>query len=182
MVPPRPHHPETVRVTKSRNPLLVGVRGIALVEGAKGALVLLAGLGVPSLVHRNAQTLVDQIVRLSHLNPASEYPLIFVNVTAHADDAHLWALATAALLYSVLRGVEAYSLWHARRWAEWFALGSASLYLPAEIYQLSHRLTCVSAVVFAVNAVIVAHMAYVLRNQSEPNREAAGVDATVTLA
>lgn len=165
-----------------RNPLLVGVRAIALVEGAKGALVLLAGLGVPSLIHRNVQALVDQIVRLSNLNPASQYPLVFINAMAHADDARLWALATAALLYSVLRGVEAYGLWHARRWAEWFALGSASLYLPVEIYQLSHRLTWVSVVVFAVNAVIVAYMACALRHQPEPNREAAEVDATVTLA
>jgi uncharacterized membrane protein (DUF2068 family) len=148
------------------SPVLVGVRVIAVIEAAKGALVLAVGLGVLSLVHRNVQTAAEHVVRLSHLDPASKYPRIFLDAAAHVTDAHLWLLATAAFIYSLIRGFEAYGLWRGRGWAEWFALGSTSLYLPIEIYELGHRFTMLKLAVFAVNAVIVIYMAYALRHRS----------------
>jgi hypothetical protein len=50
------------------------IRTVALVEAAKGALVLVAGLGLLSLVHHDAQRLAEVLVTHSHLNPASRYP------------------------------------------------------------------------------------------------------------
>ena len=54
-------------------------------------------------------------------------------------DARLWLLAAAATAYALVRGVEAYGLWFERRWAEWFALVSAGLYVPVEIFELWHE-------------------------------------------
>ena len=50
MVLPRPDQSEVVplpRAAVMRDPLVVRVRAIAIIEGAKGALILLAGLGLP---------------------------------------------------------------------------------------------------------------------------------------
>ena len=41
--------------------------------------------------------------------------------------------------YGIVRGVEAYGLWHARRWAEWFAALSGGIYVPFEIYELATK-------------------------------------------
>src|SRR5437870_871150 len=109
-------------MTLIKKPLLTGVRMFAIFEAAKGALVLLVGLGVLSLLHRDVQAIAERLVRSSHLNPASRYPHIFLDATSRVTDARLWALAAAAGLYSAIRGIEAYGLWKERRWAEWFAL------------------------------------------------------------
>jgi hypothetical protein len=53
------------------------LRTIALVEALKGALVLLVGLGLFSLIHHDAQQIAEQLVAHSHLNPGSRYPRIF---------------------------------------------------------------------------------------------------------
>src|ERR1051326_2130720 len=142
-----------------RKPLLTGVRTVAIFEAAKGALVLLAGLGVLTLIHRDVQAFADRLVRLSHLNPASHYPRIFLAAASHVTNTHLWLLAGAAALYSTVRGIEAYGLWMERRWAEWFALIAGGLYVPVEIYELFHHATWLKLAVFASNLGIVAYMA-----------------------
>ncbi len=37
--------------------------------------------------------------------------------------------------------LESYGLWFAKRWAEWFALLSGSVYLPVELYGLLKGVT-----------------------------------------
>jgi uncharacterized membrane protein (DUF2068 family) len=69
-------------------------------------------------------------------------------------------LAVAALVYSTIRFIEAFGLWRMRRWAEWFAILSGGVYLPLEIYELTHHATLVKAVVLVINAAIVAYLIY----------------------
>jgi uncharacterized membrane protein (DUF2068 family) len=154
-----------------RKPLLTGVRTIALFEAAKGAVVLLAGLGLLSLIHRDLQVIAEKIVQHSHLDPASRYPQIFIVAASHVTDTRLWLLAGAAALYAAVRGAEAYGLWFERRWAEWFALVAGGIYLPVEIYELIHRPSWIKAIILTSNVAIVAYMAYVLRHPVEQERE-----------
>src|SRR6202000_2989526 len=114
----------------------VGLCTVAIFEAAKGLIVLIAGLGLLSLVHRDAQSIAEEIVRLMHLDAARRYPRIFIDSASSLNDARLWGLSGGALVYSTVRFVEAYGLWHERSWAEWFAVISASLYLPVEIVHL----------------------------------------------
>jgi len=154
-----------------RKPILTGVRTIALFEAAKGGLVLLAGLGLLSLIHHEVQVIAEKIVRHSHLNPASRYPQIFIDAASRVTDARLWFLAGAAAVYAILRGVEAYGLWFERRWAEWLAMVAGGIYLPVEIYELIHRASVVKAFILTTNIAIVAYMAYVLLHPVNQARE-----------
>jgi len=81
----------------------VGVRGIAIVEAAKGLLVLLVGFGLLSLAHRDVEQFAADLVRHAHLNHASHYPHIFIEAATKATDSRLWVLALAAFLYAALR-------------------------------------------------------------------------------
>lgn len=154
-----------------RKPILTAVRTIAVFEAAKGAIVLLAGLGLLALINQDVQQLAERVVRHSHLNPASRYPHIFIDAASRVTNAHLWALAGAAALYAVVRFVEAYGLWFERRWAEWFALISSGLYIPLEISALVHRPTWVKIVLLVVNIAIVVYMAYLLLSPAAQARE-----------
>jgi len=142
-----------------------GLRTIAIFEAAKGALVLVVGLGLLSFVHYYAQSVGEEIVRRFHLNLAHHYPRIFIDAITHVDDSRLRLLALAALLYSTLRFIEAYGLWRMRAWAEWLAIISGGIYLPLELYELIEHATVVKAVVLTINIGIVGYLIYVRRHQ-----------------
>jgi len=81
------------------------------------------------------------------------------------------------MLYSSIRFAEATGLWLEKQWAEWFALISGCLYLPIEIYELAHHVTPIKWAVFATNLLIVAYLAWLLRDSHMQRklREAAPV-------
>ena len=138
-----------------------GLRTVAAFEAAKGILVVAAGLGLLSLLHHDVQRAAESVVRHLHLNPARHYPRVFIEAATRMTDARLWLLACGALAYSVVRGVEAYGLWRARAWAEWFAILAGAIYLPIEIYALMHEATALKAGVLLVNVGIVGYVCYV---------------------
>ncbi len=138
-----------------------GTRVVALFEAAKGAVVILAGFGLLALIHRNAQDVVEDIVRHLHFNPAKHFPHIFLDLAASFTDARLWALAVTALVYAVVRFVEAYGLWWQQAWAEWFAILSGGIYLPIEAYELFEKATVVRAGILLVNFLVVGWLTWV---------------------
>jgi len=146
------------------------VRAAALFEAAKGALVLLAGFGLLSLVHHDVQRFAERLVAHAHLNPASRYPRIFVEVAGRATDSRLMVAAAAALVYSAIRFIEAYGLWRVRRWAEWFAAISAGIYVPFELIELRSRFSWLVAATLAANLAIVALMLFAVSRARHPSR------------
>jgi uncharacterized membrane protein (DUF2068 family) len=144
-----------------------GIRTVALFEAAKGIVVLLAGFGLFSLVHRDVQHLAETLVTHAHLNPASHRPRVFIELAGRLNDARLWQLACGALAYSAVRLIEAYGLWYERRWGEAFAAASGAIYLPFELKELYHRPSLLSVGLVALNLGLVVFMIYSLRRRVE---------------
>ncbi len=160
---------------------------MAAFEAAKGLLVMVAGLGLLALLHKDVQRAAEAIVRHLHLNPARHYPRIFIEAAARTTDTRLWLLASGAFAYTIVRAVEAYGLWRARAWAEWFAIASGAIYLPFEIQALVHHASALKAAVLLINVGIVAYVSYVrLSGPSEsrtiPERPRAARGAGVSAA
>lgn len=143
-----------------------GIRTVAMLEGAKGAVVLLAGFGLFSLIHRDVQRFAEILVNHAHLNPASRVPRVFLAFANRLDDARLWQLAAGAMAYSAVRLVEAYGLWYGRRWGEVFAAASGAVYLPFEVRELIHRPGPLNLALLLVNLGIVGYMLYALRRRT----------------
>jgi uncharacterized membrane protein (DUF2068 family) len=139
---------------------LQALRAVAIFELAKGLVVLLLGFGVVSLVHRDAWDAAENLLRWLHVSPEHHYAQVFLNLADNVTDAKLWAVAAGAAAYSVIRFIEAYGLWHARAWAEWFALIAGALYLPFEVYELVRRPNALHAGVLAANLAIVLYMLF----------------------
>jgi len=147
----------------ARNKVLVGVRAVALIEVGKALIVLLACFGLLALIHRDVEALAEHLVELLHLDPDKRFPHIFIDAAARVTDARLWLLASLAMTYAIARAIEAYGLWHARRWAEWVALLSAAAYVPFEVYELCRGITRLKSGALVINIVIVAYMICALR-------------------
>ena len=139
---------------------------IALLEGAKGLIVLLAGFGLLAFIHHDAHEAAARLVRHLHLNPASHYPRIFLDLTEHISDTRLWALAGAALLYAMVRALEAVGLWLRKPWAEWFGVLTGGMYIPLELYEVTRATTWPRITVLVVNLVVVSYLACLLIRNS----------------
>ena len=149
-----------------------GLRAVALIEAAKGAVILLAGFGILALVHKDAQAIAEALVGHLHFNPANRYPRIFIELAGHLTDTRLWLLAGLAAAYSSLRFIEAYGLWRGRRWAEWFAVGSGAIYVPVELYELFAGISALKLLTFTLNLAVVAYLGYWLARSTEPGHRA----------
>jgi uncharacterized membrane protein (DUF2068 family) len=149
-----------------------GLRTVALLEAAKGTLVLFAGLGLFSLAHHDLQHLAERLVSHTHLNPAAHYPHIFLDLASQLTETRLWLLAAAAVGYSLVRFIEAYGLWHKRHWGQWFAALSGAFYVPFELAELYRHPDWLSGGALALNSAIVAFMLYSLYRENTERLEA----------
>jgi uncharacterized membrane protein (DUF2068 family) len=150
----------------------VALRTVAVFEAAKGLLVLLLGLGLLRLVHKNLDEFAEQLIRFLHASPGGRLSNLFVTAAGRTTDKGLWALAAAAMVYAIVRFAEAFGLWHDREWAEWFALLSGAMYLPWEMYSLLRHPHPIKWVILLAIVAIVLYM-LVLRIQASGHKSAA---------
>ena len=147
------------------------LRIVSIFEATKGLLVLLTGFGLLAYIHRDLHRAAEQLVRHFHLNPASRYPRIFLDLAAHVTDWQLWLMALFALIYALVRIVEAYGLWHERRWAEWFGLLTGGIYIPLELVEIMRRVTWPRAVLLIVNIGIVGYLYFILYQSRQKRKD-----------
>jgi uncharacterized membrane protein (DUF2068 family) len=140
------------------------LRAVALIEAFKGALVLLVGLGLLSLAHHDAQLIAEQWVAHFHLNPGSRYPRIFLNLAYETTSPRLRLIAAGSGIYSLIRFVEAYGLWHYKKWAQWVSAVSGVIYVPFELVELREHASWLGLAALTLNILIVVLMLYFLRH------------------
>lgn len=137
---------------------LVGLKVAAVFEAAKGLLVILAGFGLLAYVHKDLHHGAEELVRHFHLNPASHYPRVFLDLSYRIHDTGLWAMAAAAFIYAAIRIAEAIGLWLDRRWAEWFGILSGAMYIPVELFELSRGVSWPKVAVLLLNGVVIFYL------------------------
>ena len=142
----------------TKGPSKGGLRVVAGFEAMKGLLVLLAGCGLLAVIHRDLHLAATHLVQALHFNPAKHYPSIFIDAADRVTDVQLWMIALSALLYSIVRFVEAYGLWRQMQWAEWFGLLSGAMYIPLEIFEASREFTWPRITVLLVNLGVVGYL------------------------
>src|SRR6185437_8249817 len=141
---------------------LAGLRAVASLEAVKGVLAIVAGIGLFTLLHKDLGNVAENIIEALHLNPAHRMAQAFINAADRVSDTRIVTLACIAFGYSAIRFVEAYGLWHARAWAEWFAIISGAAYLPWEVVEVAkHPHHVIRWIVLLINIVVVLYMVYV---------------------
>ncbi len=149
-----------------------GVRTVATIEFTKGIIVVLAGLGVFSMRHKDIWGVAESFLQFFHVNPYHHYVGVFIDLVYRISDIHLWKIAVVAAVYAILRFVEAYGLWYIRPWAEWLAIASGGIYIPFEVADLLRRPDWIRVLIIAVNVGIVLYM-LMLRLEAAKKRHAA---------
>lgn len=143
--------------TREHRARLQALRSVALVEFAKGVLVIGAVIALHWL---DPSDVADAFLNFLHISPDHHFAHLLLSMADKLSDIKFWHLAVGASCYSGLRFAEATGLWHARAWAEWVALISGALYLPLEIRATWHHASLIHAAVLIINLAIVAFMFY----------------------
>jgi uncharacterized membrane protein (DUF2068 family) len=147
-----------------------GVRTVATIEFTKGVIVLLAGLGIFSMRHKDIWGVAESFLEFFHVNPYHHYVGVFIDLVYRVSDMRLWKIAVVAGVYAVLRFIEAYGLWYALPWAEWLAFFSGAIYIPFEVADLIHRPTWIRLAIVVVNALVVMYMLHLRIQAMEKKR------------
>ena len=127
-------------------------------EAFKGSVVLMAASGFLSLLHKDVHLVAAKFIHHMHLNPASRYPLIFLDAASNLHDRRLIFLAIGAGTYASIRFLEAYGLYTEKAWAEVLAAISGAIYVPFELAKLLRRPTWHSALFLTINLLVVSLM------------------------
>jgi len=135
-----------------------GVRTVATVEFAKGFVVLLAGLGVFSMRHKDIWGVAESFLEFVHANPHHHFVGIFIDLVYRISDVRLWKIVVVAFVYVILRFIESYGLWYVRPWAEWMTIASGAIYIPFEVADLVRRPDWIRLLIIAINVGIVLYM------------------------
>jgi len=135
-----------------------GVRTVATIEFAKGIVVVLAGLGVFSMRHKDIWGVTESFLEFFHVNPLHHYVGVFVDLVYRISDVRLWKIAVVASVYVILRFIEAYGLWYIRPWAEWMTIASGAMYVPFEVADFLRGPDWFRLLVIVINVGIVLYM------------------------
>jgi uncharacterized membrane protein (DUF2068 family) len=146
------------------------LRIVAVVELAKAAAVVVAGIGLlnadaGAIVHA-ARSLL-QAVGLDPLGVAGRALLDL----AHDADRHPAVLVAALGVYAAARVAEGTGLWLGQNWARWFGLVSAGLFIPFELAYLAYDPGLAGAVLLAINLGVMWLLWPPRRTPSTPSRK-----------
>lgn len=170
-MPPHIPHPRLPHPKLGDPAHIKGVRTVASFEFGKGIVVLLAGLGVFSMRHKDIWGVAESFLEFIHANPHHHFVGIFIDLVYRISDIRLWKVAVLATVYVTLRFVEAYGLWYIRPWAEWLAIASGSIYIPFEVADLLRRPDIIRLLIILINVAIVLYM-LMLRLEAAKKRHA----------
>lgn len=138
------------------------MQAVALMEAVKGFIVLGAGFGLLTLLHRDVARIAVSLVTRLHIDPDQHFAGLFLDAAYHVTDKRLWLGAAFAALYSAIRLSEGFGLWFERRWAEWLGAFSGVVYVPVEVYELWHKPSWVKAGTLTLNVAVVAYLVWIL--------------------
>jgi len=140
-----------------------GLRTVAILEAAKGLLVLLVAFGFAEIIHLHIdlEESAQNLLYFLHIDPDRRISHALMHLAGRMMDANLLTVLAIALVYSSLRFIESYGLWRQRVWAEWLAIIAGAVYLPLELYNLIRRPSTVHWVILLVNIAIVIYIAWV---------------------
>jgi len=129
-----------------------GLHAIALVEGIKGLLAVLAASGLELLGPAPLLRWVHELIARFQLDPQAGALALFARQISPGS-VH-WA-AAAVMAYGLLHLLEAWGLWRAKAWASWLGCVAASLYLPLDLYALWNHPGWPALAVLAINLLVV---------------------------
>jgi uncharacterized membrane protein (DUF2068 family) len=143
-----------------------GLFWISIFKTLKGLLLLVLGIGVLGLLHKDVQEWLENLVDALHINSGNRYVTALLVKASSVDDHRIAQLSGLTFFYSALFLTEGIGLWFQKRWAEWLTVIVTGSLIPIEAYEIWKQCGVVKLIVFGVNIAVVLYLVAVLRHKS----------------
>jgi len=131
---------------------------IALFKLTKGVLLLIVGIGVLRLVHRDVGETVAHWVDVFRADPDNRYIHNLLTRALAVTPKQLEAASVGTFIYSALLLTEGVGLLLRKKWAEYFTIITTAGLIPLELYELARHLTIAKFAILGLNIAIVAYL------------------------
>jgi uncharacterized membrane protein (DUF2068 family) len=147
-----------------------GLRSLAILEGSKGLLAIVGALIIFSFAHKDLSDVAEHVLSVLHVNPGSRFAEAVFRAADKATAEQILLVGFGVLMYAAVRFIEALGLWRQRDWAEWFAMLSACLYLPWEIYEILSHFRWLKAAILVINVIVIVYLAFVIWHSRQESK------------
>ena len=147
-----------------------GDAGLWLIGGfklAKGLLLLVVGVGVLRLLHRDVADVLASWIAQLHVDPENRYVDRALSAALSLDDRRLKQISAGTFAYAALLLTEGIGLLLRQRWAEYLTVIVTGSFIPLELYELAKRITLTRLTVIGINVAIVWYLVGRLRQGHE---------------
>ncbi len=148
----------------------MGDAGLWLIGGfklAKGLLLLVVGVGVLRLLHRDVADVLASWIAQLHVDPENRYVDRALSAALSLDDRRLKQISVGTFAYAALLLTEGAGLLLRQRWAEYLTVIVTGSFIPLELYELAKRITLTRLTVIGINVAIVWYLVARLRQGHE---------------
>ncbi|MFZ5657718.1 MAG: DUF2127 domain-containing protein [Pseudomonadota bacterium] len=136
------------------------VRWVAVFEAAKGMLGIVVAVAVLSIGPEALSRGWKALLRALHLS-TDRGAGAWLAERITIDNVSL--AAAIAVVYASIRFIEAWGLWHRRRWASWLGCIGAAIYLPFDVLALVQVPGAITLSILGINLLIVGVLWHDLR-------------------
>jgi len=151
-------------------PRYSGDAGLWLIGGfklAKGLLLLVVGVGILRLLHRDVADVLASWIAQLHVDPENRYVDRALSAALSLDDRRLKQISVGTFAYAALLLTEGIGLLLRQRWAEYLTVIVTGSFIPLELYELAKRITLTRLTVIGINVAIVWYLVGRLRHGHE---------------
>lgn len=138
---------------------------IGIFKLVKGLTLLVLGIGLLRLLHRDVAQSVTHWLEMVRLDPENRYVHGALVKVFRVTPKQLKELSAGTFLYAAIFLTEGTGLLLRKAWAEYLTLVSTGLFLPIEIYEIYRHLTPVKIAVLIINVAILWYLAQRIRKR-----------------
>jgi uncharacterized membrane protein (DUF2068 family) len=137
------------------------LRLIAVYKLSKTLVFIAIGVGLLHLLHQNvAELLRIYIIDPMHFDPDSRLVKWSIDSAEQLTDHKLRLLGYGAFITAAFFATEGIGLYLRQHWAEYMVLGSTSILLPLEVYEMWVHIEWWKAGVLVANIAILIYLAH----------------------
>lgn len=162
---PAEHAPVVLRGKALRSAFIL--RLLSVERWVRGIVILLLGLAVlrlkstqvsvKDLFNRDLRALRPFFNQI-HFDVTDSGTVSAVRRGLSARPGTLNLVAAFLIFYGLLQIMEGIGLWTLKRWGEYFAVVSTSIFIPLEVYEITEKVTWLRAVALIVNVAAVVYL------------------------
>lgn len=138
---------------------------IGVFKLVKGISLLIVGLGLLRLLHRDVAAVTEHWIEVLRVDPENRFIHRGLVRIFNVTPKQLKELSAGTFVYAAIFLTEGTGLLARKHWAEYMTLISTSLFIPLEVYEIHRHFTWLKVAVTVVNLLIVWYLAARVRRK-----------------